>query len=64
MRTPTRAVMALVIVGVALVVAGCTSMGAQSASPLIPADTARDTVNKANDAVKGLQDQVDEPAAP
>jgi hypothetical protein len=56
--------MALVIVGVALVVAGCTSMGAQSASPLIPADTARDTVNKANDAVKGLQDQVDEPAAP
>lgn len=59
-----RTVMALVAVGAAIVAAGCTSMGSRSANPLIPADTARDTVNKANSAVDAVQNQVDSSTAP
>jgi hypothetical protein len=64
MRTPIRAAVVLVMAGAVIVVAGCTSMGAQAGNPLVPADTARDTINKANDAVGNLQDQVDESTAP
>lgn len=64
MRRLIRAALALAVVGAAIVATGCTSIGAQPANPLVPANTARDTVNKANDSVNGLQNQVDQSTTP
>lgn len=64
MRRPIRTTVALVAVGAALVVAGCASVASRPANPLIPADTARDTVDKANDAANGLQNQIDQSTTP
>jgi uncharacterized protein YceK len=62
----------LVCVGVALTAlmasTGCGSIGSapstQPSNPLVPANTARDTINKANAAAKALQDQVDQGTKP
>ncbi|MDO8914700.1 MAG: hypothetical protein Q7W16_01295 [Coriobacteriia bacterium] len=64
MRIPIRMMLVLVALATATVAAGCAPIVTQVENPLVPANTARDTVDKANDAVNGLQDQVDDATAP
>jgi hypothetical protein len=64
MRIPVRAAMTLMVVAAVIVASGCTSIGTDARSPLIPADTARDTVNKADAAAGALQNQVDDYTTP
>jgi hypothetical protein len=64
MRTTARTAMALMVTAAAIVAAGCTSIGTDARNPLIPADTARDTVNKADAAAGALQNQVNDYTTP
>jgi hypothetical protein len=57
MRMPIRTMLALAALGTAMVAAGCTSVGTQAGNPLVPANTARDTVDK-------LQNQVNDATTP